>query len=74
MINFQKILLTLYLIKLMRLCLYMLAIVVCKIDEISECESKTRDWMIWVLLLLSFYPRKKTLMIGWFKDLTGGRK
>ena len=74
MINFQKILLTLFHIKLMRLCLHVLAMFVCKIDEISESESKTRDWMIWVLLLLAIYPREKTLMIGWFKDLTGGRK
>ena len=74
MINFQKMLLTLFLIKLMRFCLYMLAMGVYKIDEISESESKTRDWMMWVLLLLAIYPREKALMVDWFKDLTGGRK
>ena len=52
----------------------MLAMGVYKIDEISESESKTRDWMMWVLLLLAIYPREKALMVDWFKDLTVGRK
>lgn len=74
MIDFQSFLLMLLYIQLTRFLFYLIAAFIYKIDESRARGSRFRDWAMLILLFLAMYPREKAMMIGWFKDLTGGRK